>query len=156
MWGEDARHSPPLIVGYGNPGRGDDAAGWLVAEKVERRWGDRVEVTTLHQLDVVLAERLSSHQRVVFVDAEVTEDDTRLSPTRLEPATDIWDLTHSLTPQAILALASSLYNAQPEGYLVTVRAERFDFGALPSARTLQDVERAVDDIERILKLDKHE
>ena len=143
--------APILIIGYGNPGRGDDAAGWLAAEAIEKHWADRVEVMTLHQLDVVLAERFVSCDIVVFVDAEATEESTGRALTRLYPNNDLCDVTHCPDPAGVLGLAKTLYAAEPEAYLVTVCATQFNFGEPPSPETARDIERAVGEIDELLQ-----
>ncbi|MFH1740173.1 MAG: hydrogenase maturation protease [bacterium] len=144
-----------LVIGYGNPGRGDDAAGWRVAERIEELWGDRVETVTLHQLDVVLAERIAGCDLVVFVDAEASNEPIGKSPTRLYPTAELQDVGHTLNPETILGLGKTLYQAEPEAYLVTIAAHNFNFGEPLSAETEQDCTRAATDIEGLLKVLTH-
>ena len=59
-----------LIIGYGNPLRGDDGVGWRVAEAVAAALPDgAAEVLTVHQLTPELAELMSRADRVIFIDA---------------------------------------------------------------------------------------
>ena len=141
-----------LIVGYGNPGRGDDAAGWRVAEILEKRWGDKVEVLILHQLDIVVAERIPQFDLVIFIDAEEQENPPGRSLATLEPSPGTSDFTHTLEPGTLLTLAKTLYESEPEAYLITVYAKSFEFGDPPSEETLRDIERAVAEIEQFLSL----
>ncbi len=140
-----------LVIGYGNPGRGDDAAGWLVAEAIERQWGNAVEVQTLHQLDVVIAEQLSDFDLVVFVDAEITDAPNGRSLARISPSDELQDVTHTITPQSVLGLGRSLYNVEPEAYLTGVYGHRFDFGAEITKETARDIKRAVSEINRLIE-----
>ena len=57
-----------LVVGIGNPSRGDDAIGPLVAARVARLGLAGVEVVT-HEEPLGLLERLPGHEVVVVVDA---------------------------------------------------------------------------------------
>ncbi|HPA44825.1 MAG TPA: hydrogenase maturation protease [bacterium] len=148
-----AQNSPRiLIVGYGNPGRGDDAAGWLVAEDLEKRWSDRAEVLILHQLDIVVAEKLPQFDLVIFIDAEERENPPGRSLATLEPSPGTSDFTHTLEPGTLLTLAKTLYDWEPEAYLITVYAKSFEFGDPPSDETQRDIERAVSEIEQFLSL----
>ena len=56
------RNECVLILGYGNPLRGDDALGPQVAEELAVRLGDdpRVTVQAVHQLTLDLAETLAN------------------------------------------------------------------------------------------------
>src|SRR5690242_12833541 len=65
-----------LVIGYGNPLRGDDGVGWHAAEALakslqdeERVPAERVMVLACHQLTLELAEPLSRVERVIFIDA---------------------------------------------------------------------------------------
>lgn len=61
-----------LIIGYGNPLRGDDAVGFLAAERLSRTIADPgVTVLAVHQITPELAEPVSRARRVIFMDASV-------------------------------------------------------------------------------------
>ena len=139
-----------LFVAYGNPGRGDDGAAWLVADSIEERWGNRIDILRFHQLDIVLAERFAQCDVVIFVDAETTETAQGRSPTLLTPSAELREVTHILDPAALLGLGQAIYHARPRAYLVTVFAHRFEFGDAISPETRSDIDRAVRDIENLL------
>lgn len=139
------------IIGYGNPSRGDDGAGWWVGEEIERRWGDKVEVVLLHQLDVVLADQFQKCDVVIFIDAEKTDRSTGRSLERVYPNNELKEITHTLNPETILALAATLYDAKPEAYLVTVCASRFEVGEPFTPSTQWDGIRALQDVETFLQ-----
>ena len=111
-----------LVVGYGNPLRGDDAVGWHVARAVEadpRVAGARV--VTVHQLLPELAVDLSEARLAVLVDAELGEPPGSISVTRVAPAAEprgAW--THHLTPAALAGLARDVYGSAPDLVLVAV------------------------------------
>ena len=75
-----------LIIGYGNPLRGDDGVGWRVVEEIQG-WkaegrgqkGDvgSVEAVAYHQLMPELAEVISRVDRVIDVSQEEAEQTTR-------------------------------------------------------------------------------
>ena len=60
-----------LIIGYGNPMRGDDGLGPLAAEYFQQRFGEdgAVAVRTVHQLTPDLAEQLAGTEMAVLIDA---------------------------------------------------------------------------------------
>jgi len=60
-----------LIIGYGNPLRGDDGAGWQAAGILKERIRDeRVQVVRSHQLMPEMAEAISRARKVIFIDAD--------------------------------------------------------------------------------------
>lgn len=64
-----------LIIGYGNPLRGDDRLGWVVAAQLGEQLGEQHgTVRTLHQLVPELAEELARYDVAMFVDASATQE----------------------------------------------------------------------------------
>ena len=111
-----------LIIGYGNPLRGDDGFGWHAALRLREIIQDAgIEILAVHQLTPELMDAISRARRVIFIDAAVGEDAGKLTVTALEttggPAAVF---THFATPAALLEGARSLYGAKPEGLLITV------------------------------------
>src|SRR5688500_920322 len=69
-------HSPlatrpsPLVIGYGNPLRGDDGFGWQIAQQLAGLLIDEsVTVLAVQQLTPELAEAVGRASLVMFVDA---------------------------------------------------------------------------------------
>ena len=58
-----------LILAWGNPGRGDDAAGLVIAESLEGCVGGNVEIRCFHQLGPELSEDVAAADHVIFIDA---------------------------------------------------------------------------------------
>jgi hydrogenase maturation protease len=58
-----------VVVGVGNPWRGDDAVGWLVAERAGRRLGDRAEIVLTDGEPARLLAAWDGADRAVVVDA---------------------------------------------------------------------------------------
>jgi hydrogenase maturation protease len=119
-----------LIVGYGNPLRGDDGFGFLAAERLQNSNADpEVEVLVLHQLTPELMETLSRAGRAVFLDAAVGTEPGRMAVRRVEPDGDTSSgFTHSASPAVLLAGSLALYGRAPEAALVTVTGGDFEFG----------------------------
>src|SRR5579884_268480 len=59
-----------LILGYGNPLRGDDGFGWHTAQRLSAQFhSPDVQVIACDQLTLELAEDISRAERVLFIDA---------------------------------------------------------------------------------------
>jgi hydrogenase maturation protease len=58
-----------LIIGYGNPLRGDDGLGWQVAGELAKCVDALISAVAVQQLTPELAEPVSDADLVIFVDA---------------------------------------------------------------------------------------
>ena len=59
-----------LIIGIGNPMRGDDALGWRAIEELNQAFScEEAEMVTCHQLTPDLAESVAQRESVIFIDA---------------------------------------------------------------------------------------
>ena len=140
-----------LIVGYGNPLRGDDGIGWHAAGLLAgapRLAG--AKVLARHQLTPELAEDIGRASLVVLVDASADDDAGSVSVQRVEtepPAATTW--SHHLDPAALAGLAEALYGATPPIFLVSVGASSFAAGDRLSTtleRTLPNIVEVVADV----------
>ena len=116
-----------LVIGWGNPLRGDDAFGFLAAEKL-RELLPEVDVLALHQLTPELMEPVSQAERVIFIDASAEGEPGELRCGPVEASTSAEAFTHHATPAGLLAGARALYGSAPPALLYTVRGECFEFG----------------------------
>ncbi len=132
-----------LVIGYGNPLRGDDGAGPEAARRVERLGLPGVIVIETHQLLPEHAEVLSNHDRVVFIDAHIdlAREEIDISPVNLADNPQIG--SHASDPASLLALAKALYGRAPEATLIALPARDFDLreGLSPLAESA--VEQAI-------------
>jgi hydrogenase maturation protease len=117
-----------LLIGYGNPLRGDDSVGQRVAEAVAGWKMANVHALAVHQLVPELAEQVASARTVVFVDASAGEDDGALTVRRIGPAGRPLTLGHMADPRALLALVQVLHGRHPSAWWVTVPGVKFDLG----------------------------
>lgn len=128
-----------LLIGWGNPLRGDDGVGQAIAAAVER-WGQpQLEVVEAVQLTPELAPLLVAARRVLFVDAEAgaaaVTGGWRLEPVPpLEPGvtTAAWSsqpLSHHASPGVLLMLAETLYGRRPPAWQLLVAAHACGFGS---------------------------
>jgi hydrogenase maturation protease len=118
-----------LIVGYGNPIRGDDALGWRATARLREVVTDPdVEILSLHQLAPELMEPLSQVDLAVFIDAAVGPEPGAVLERRIEPQpSGSASFTHRATPEALLWAARALYGRAAEGHLVTVTGADFSY-----------------------------
>jgi hydrogenase maturation protease len=126
-----------LVLGWGNPGRGDDAIGPRLLERLEaeaaRRpdWAEHAFITDF-QLQPEHALDLEGAGQVLFVDASATAH-VPYGFSRIAPARDRSFSTHALSPQAVLAVLEGIEGAAPPAWLLAVRGEQFELGAPMSA-----------------------
>ncbi len=114
-----------LLKGYGNPGRRDDGLGPAFAQAVERMSLPGMTVDTDYQLTVEDAATLVPHRYVVFVDAD-RRGSAPFSLAPLEPREDGRVGSHSIAPDALLALADALFGVRPESYVLGIRGYDFE------------------------------
>lgn len=146
-----------VIIGYGNPLRGDDRAGFSVADRLCNSGTLPPEVTAIavHQLVPELAELLSQTDQVIFVDAELSEQAANPSPT--DRALTVRSLTtrsstppasfdpHRSSPEGLLDLAFSLYDRVPSAaWLLGIPAVDFGFGDQLSLIAQAGITQAID------------
>jgi hydrogenase maturation protease len=137
-----------VVAGFGNPLRGDDGAGWRVADGIAERWRDQVTVLTGHQPVPEWSLPLSAADVAFFVDAAVLPGDRpRL---RRLAARDDRPPSHTLSVEHILGLARSLYGRTPRAYMLEVPIDRTDFSECLSPLTAAAAARAVRLLDRRL------
>jgi len=144
-----------LVIGIGNPLRGDDGVGALLAEQAgmltAADTGGPVAVRSVQQLTPELAEELAPLDAVLFIDAWPAPVGADPQLIALSPAgsgggpTGSLPDSHRLEPAALLAVSQALYGRAPEAQLLLVPAQAFEHGtalsaelkaALPQARAL--------------------
>ncbi len=102
-----------LVIGYGNPLRGDDGFGYRVAERVPG-------AIAAHQLTPELMDAIARADRVVFVDASCEGEPGEIRRRSLSPQAGGCSFTHHLTPENLLAGSLALYGRAPEAEVITV------------------------------------
>jgi hydrogenase maturation protease len=143
-----------LLIGYGNPLRGDDGVAWAVARAV-RAAGAPHRILTAHQLTPELASDVADADRVVFLDAACDAEPGQVTARPVHPADGPpHGLTqHAYDPGALLWLARQAHGRAPEeAWLVTVGAGRFDCGEALSPAVEAAVPQACAEALRCLEL----
>ena len=139
-----------LVIGIGNPRRGDDGAGPILCRLLKQHHVPGVECLTVHQLAPELAETLISYDQVLFVDAAANSDRVKITP--LHTATTAASSAHHITPGLILSLAGTLYKKNIPGYLCSIPAFNFSAGATLSAACKKYTVQALTRIEEKLNI----
>jgi hydrogenase maturation protease len=117
-----------LVLGYGNPLRGDDGVGWQAAILVAKELEGQVDVLARHQLTPELAEPISQVDRVIFIDAACEGTPGQVHCRQVESSGgDGQTFTHHVAPADLLATAGALYGHIPAGYLITVNGDNFGY-----------------------------
>jgi len=140
--------SRTMIIGYGNPLRGDDAVGYhaarLLSDMVKQR---EVVIRTCHQLTPELAPEISTFEKVIFIDASIAEVAGELTVSQLKhTGVSERTISHHFDPESVLTCSHMLYGRVPEAYLVTITANSFGYMedlSVPVKRRLPDLTQAV-------------
>lgn len=119
---------PPLLIGIGNPARGDDGLGPALVEALRDEPG--LEAITVFQLQIEDALLLADRPAVLFVDAARpghAGEGVTLQSISAQP--DRAPISHALRPEALLAVARDvLGQAPPPAWLLAVQGAQFGLG----------------------------
>ncbi|HOP27394.1 MAG TPA: hydrogenase maturation protease [Candidatus Sabulitectum sp.] len=141
-----------LVFGYGNPGRLDDGLGPAFAEGIEKLGLDGVTVDSNYQLSVEDSAEIAMHEAVVFADADLScREPFRFR--RVVPKAHMSFSSHSISAEALMALAGDLMSSRAEAFMLGIRGyefNRFGEGLSPGARknleaALESVGKAIQD-----------
>ena len=147
-----------LVIAVGNPSRGDDAAGPLLAERLSSWLSDQdhdpdgadphhLTVLCDQQLMVEHAYDLRDRDRVLFIDAAARQGAPvhwqRVEASASGPAIS----SHQCTPSQLLHLcAHTLQIPPPDAWLLSLRGEGFELGSPVSAAMQAAMDQAWDAI----------
>jgi hydrogenase maturation protease len=158
-----------IIIGYGNIDRSDDGLAYevinLVRKKLDQsllkeddtgleKLGGEIDSVFLPQLVPEIMELLKDYEQIIFVDAHAGADLEDLNCSKVTPQYVSSTFTHHMTPEALLAFLKTLYQHEPEAYLVSVRAHDFDFKRTFSPKTQSLLDPASDTIIKLLRINK--
>jgi hydrogenase maturation protease len=120
-----------LVIGYGNPHRGDDGFGFHAAEQLQTMIHEQaVTVMTVEQLKPEMAETIAQVDLVVFLEVASAGIPGAVHMGELFPK-DAPEglLSHDMNPGKLLAAAQIIYGRCPEAVMITVAGENFGFSA---------------------------
>jgi hydrogenase maturation protease len=134
-----------LILGYGNPLRGDDGLGWIAAHRLSRLIpDDAVEILGLHQLTPELAEPISTAELVIFIDAAHDAKPGRWQASPVSAASASSSVfSHQLTPDGLLNYAQAIYRTRPRALTISVSGGSFECGEQLSPGVETALEEAI-------------
>lgn len=140
--------APLLVLGIGNPSRGDDALGPEFIERLAQALSDEVEqgeveLLTDFQLQIEHALDLEGRQWVVFVDASVEAP----APFACAPLTARGaplHTTHAMSPEQVLEVYRGIGGPPPPAWALAIRGERFELGEPLSEAASRHLKAALD------------
>ncbi len=130
------------MLAVGNPSRGDDAVGPLLAERLQALALPGVDVLVDFQLQVEHALDVAGRERVIFIDACVDADQPWVLR---EPVADARyaHTSHALSPSQVLETHRRVVGGDaPPAFLLGIRAGCFELGAELSADAARACEAA--------------
>ena len=139
---------PPLLVlGVGNPSRGDDALGPLFVTRARHALAEdiragRAEFLTGFQLQIENACDLRGREAVVFVDASLRA----IAPFECREVRSERDhsfSTHALSAAALLDAYRRAFGEPPAAWLLAIRGRRFHLGDGLSPDAARNLDAAV-------------
>ncbi len=145
-----------VVLGYGNPSRGDDGLGPALAARLADRaaaLADRCDLEVLEdfQLQVEHALDLEGRDLALFLDASVAAP-APCAFQRLRPRADATTTTHELSPAAVLQVYRDIHGTEPPpSYLLSVRGRSFELGAPLGAEASRHLEAAWLLLQRLLE-----
>jgi hydrogenase maturation protease len=157
-----------IIIGYGNIDRSDDGVAYEIINLVRQDLGQKIledgdtglenlegdiDSVFLPQLVPEIMELLKGYEQIIFVDAHAGADMDNLNCSRVTPQYISSTFTHHMIPDALLAFLKTLYDHEPEAYIVSVRAHDFDFKRSFSHQTQSLLRPASDKVIELLKID---
>jgi len=127
-----------LVIGAGNPDRGDDAVGPVVASRLKRRAGDRFKVVEQAGEGLALMEAWEGADTVIILDAALSGAPCGAihridATTELMPNDFFRCSTHALGVAEAVELARALCQLPRRIIVYGIEGERFEAGAGMSA-----------------------
>ena len=157
-----------IIIGYGNIDRSDDGVAYAIINLVRQKLGhniledgdtgleelgSEIDSVFLPQLVPEIMELIKVYEQIIFVDAHTGAGMEDLNCSKVNPQYVSSTFTHHMTPETLLAFLKTLYQHEPESYIVSVRAHDFDFKRDFSPETKSLLRPASDRIMQLLKIE---
>jgi len=138
-----------LLLGYGNPGRGDDALGPALVEHFQQSKQPKQSKSsqTCFQSDVQLVVEhvtdLKGYDPIVFVDADASCDEPFYF-SAIHAQKDESYTSHALTPSALLYVYQQVYQSDaPTAFLLRIRGYNFALGDHLSNQATSNLNAAI-------------
>lgn len=114
-----------LIIGIGNSGREDDGLGWAFLDEIKPNLPAHFDIEYRYQLQIEDAELITHYKKVFFVDAHKNIERNVIIEKCLPRDTHSIS-SHALHPETILHLTNSVYNKNPESYIIGISGESYE------------------------------
>jgi hydrogenase maturation protease len=148
----DSKPPRVVIVGYGDPARGDDGIGFLTAQKLGERFrGEpRVAAVAVQQLSREIVDSLADAGLAIFIESARGQRPGHLSCTFITPASGSNASSQPMDAARLLALAREASSRSPQAMLFTVAGEEFGPRAVLSRTVDRACQRLIDQVYRIV------
>lgn len=131
-----------LLFGYGNPGRGDDALGPELIERIAQLHLEDVECQNDMQLQVEHVTDLAACKQALFIDADMSCAEP-FDFSEIGAAKDDSYSSHAMNPSALLHAYSQVYGKDvPPAFLLRIRGYDFELGDPLSDKASANLESA--------------
>ncbi|MEO0703455.1 MAG: hydrogenase maturation protease [Pseudomonadota bacterium] len=114
-----------LIIGYGNPGRGDDGLGPELARRLQAQALPGVTVISDFQLKVEHSVDVAGADRTVFLDAAI-DTPAPFEFHEIAAAAHIDISSHRVRPETVVALAKQHFGTVGPVYVMAIRGVAFE------------------------------
>lgn len=134
--------APVLVLGYGNPSRGDDAVAPLLIDYLSAQNYPDTDLLTDFQLQIEHLLDIQYRSIILFIDASISAFPV---PQLIELEADSFSnfSTHAMSPQQLLAAYKRVYGCSPApSFLLAIHATKFELGADLSAETQMQYNQA--------------
>ena len=138
-----------IVIGYGNPNKGDDAIGQKVVAQLQALKTPNLEACAVSQLTPELSSKLARASVAIFVDACKLKNTDTVQVKALDACgtettgSALPGFGHSCSPCSLLALTQSVYGHFPKAWWVEVPANDFTIGQPLSNLAEQGVNQAL-------------
>ncbi|NWF38096.1 hydrogenase maturation protease [Mariprofundus sp. NF] len=117
-----------LILGYGNPGRGDDALGPELVESIQALGLADIECQHDMQLQVEYVTDLQGRELILFADADASCPGP-FHFSEISAEKDDSYTSHAMTPHSVLYAYNKVFGTDaPPAFLLRIRGYRFELG----------------------------
>jgi hydrogenase maturation protease len=119
-----------IVIGCGNPLRGDDGVGWYAVDQLAETVTDgKIEFVKCRELTPEFSEKLRDVKYALFVDASVEAESGVVNEESVIPKDNFSSLeSHKLGPAGLLAFSNALYGNIPKAMMLSVKGESFGYG----------------------------
>lgn len=132
-----------LILGIGNSGRRDDGLGWAFLDFWEERLPHGWDCEYRYQLQVEDAQLIATYDRVYFIDADRRAHPNGFLFEEIQGHQEESFTSHELSPKMILYLCKSIYEKEPEAFLLGISGEEFQLKNGLSETAIKNLAKAI-------------